>query len=291
MNPLLNSALTEEEYKVLMKYIYSICGITLNEDKKYLIHQRLEPLAESMHCSMSELVRKIAQTPDFHLRDKIIVAITTNETFFFRDIHPFDTFRQFMLPRISETIRQRKMRMPQRRGSKSSIWSCACSTGQEPYSLSMILYEYVQFNKSQGLEFDDFSILATDISSKVLAKAMAGEYTDSEMSRGISQNYKNFYFDENNKQWSVKQFLRKIIEFRTVNLIESFSYLGSFDIIFCRNILIYFDDATKKRILDQFHSLLAPEGILLLGATENIYTLSDKFESRHVGETVIYLKK
>ena len=291
MSPLTNSTLTEEEYKLLMKYIYSICGITLNEDKKYLIHQRLEPLAESMQCSMSELVRKTSGASDFHLRDKIIVAITTNETFFFRDLHPFDAFRQFMLPRLSETVRQRKLRMPQRRGSKASIWSCACSTGQEPYSLSMILYEYIQFNKSQGLEFDDFSILATDISSRVLSKAMTGEYSDNEMSRGINSMYKTFYFDETNKQWSVKQFLRKIIEFRTVNLIESFSYLGSFDIIFCRNILIYFDDETKKRILEQFHSMLAPDGILLLGATENIYTLSDKFESRHVGETVLYLKK
>lgn len=291
MNPLTNSDLTQEEYKVLMKYIYSICGITLNEDKKYLIHQRLEPLAESMQCSMSELVRKIAATPDFHLRDKIIVAITTNETFFFRDLHPFETFRQFMLPKLAEKIKERKLRMPQRRGSKVSIWSCACSTGQEPYSLSMIIHEYVQFNKSLGIEFDDFSILATDISSRVLGKAMTGEYTDSEMSRGITQMYKTFYFDETNKQWSVKQFLRKIIEFRTVNLIESFSYLGSFDIIFCRNILIYFDDETKKRILEQFYSMLAPDGILLLGATENIYTLSDKFESRHVGETVLYLKK
>lgn len=291
MNPLPNSGLTEEEYKILMKYIYSICGITLNEDKKYLIHQRLEPLAESLHCSMSDLVRKIAGAPDYQLRDKMIVAITTNETFFFRDIHPFETFRQFMLPKLSETVKQRKLRMPQRRGAKASIWSCACSTGQEPYSLSMILYEYVQFNKSQGLEFDDFSILATDISSRVLAKAMAGEYSDSEMSRGITQMYKTFYFDETNKQWSVKQFLRKIIEFRTVNLIESFSYLGSFDIIFCRNILIYFDEETKKRILEQFYSMLAPEGILLLGSTENIYTLSDKFESRHIGETVLYIKK
>ena len=113
MNPLTNSALTEEEYKVLIKYIYSICGITLNEDKKYLIHQRLEPLAESMQCSMSELVRKIAATPDFHLRDKIIIAITTNETFFFRDIHPFETFRQFMLPKLAEKIRERKLRMPE----------------------------------------------------------------------------------------------------------------------------------------------------------------------------------
>ena len=291
MTPLMNSSLTEEEYKLLMKYIYSICGITLNEDKKYLIHQRLEPLAESMQCSMSELVRKIASNPDFHLRDKMIVAITTNETFFFRDLHPFETFRQFMLPRLSEIVRQRKTRMPQRRGPKASIWSCACSTGQEPYSLSMILYEYVQFNKSLGIEFDDFSILATDISSRVLSKAIAGEYTESEMSRGITSMHKTFYFDETNKQWSVKQFLRKIIEFRTVNLIEPFSYLGSFDIIFCRNILIYFDDETKKRILEQFYSMLAPDGILLLGATENIYTLSEKFESRHIGETVLYLKK
>lgn len=282
----------ENDFKVLTRYIHQICGISLSNEKKYLVEQRLESIVKSSGCqNFTEFARLVSSFPDPQLRDQIIIAITTNETSFFRDGHPFDALRNKILPSLSTKIRERKNKPYTRKGAKVSIWSAGCSTGQEPYSISMVIHEFTQMNASDGCDPADFSILATDISPRVLGRAISGEYTEFEMSRGLHDIQKAVYFDKIDNNWSVKEFIRKIVEFRTVNLVEPFGYLGGFDVIFCRNILIYFDDQTKKKILDQFHYLLAEDGFLVLGATENMYNLSIAFESEYIGNTALYKKK
>jgi chemotaxis protein methyltransferase CheR len=156
--------------------------------------------------------------------------------------------------------------------------------------MSITIHDFLQFNSGYNLAPSDFVILATDLSSRVLAKAMAGEYNEFEVNRGLSDMQKNVYFTRTASSWIIKDYIKSIIEFRRVNLVEPVSYLGAFDVIFCRNVLIYFDIKTRQQIFDQFHKMLNEGGIMILGSTENIFGISDKFESVHEGESVYYRK-
>jgi chemotaxis protein methyltransferase CheR len=158
----------------------------------------------------------------------------------------------------------------------------------------MLIHESITENQPQSLTpvvKEDFGILATDISSEILSKAMAGEYSDMEIRRGLSPDRLKTYFGKVGPRWVINSFIRSMVEFRQINLIRPFTMLGGFDVIFCRNVLIYFDNETKSRIIDQFHRMLASDGFFILGATENLYALTDKFSSLHYGETIIYQKK
>jgi chemotaxis protein methyltransferase CheR len=292
--------LSKEEFELLRNYIYNICGLAISDNKAYLIRQRLEPIAKAAGCnSFGEFYRKIKQTNLPIFQEKIINAITTNETAFFRDGHPFAAFKEYMLPKLTRIIRERKSRNKIRKGSKVRLWSAGSSTGQEPYSLAMLVHEYItenepaekQPNAFASVAKEDFGILATDISSEILSKAMAAEYTDMEAKRGLSPDRLKKYFGKVQTRWVISSFIRSMVEFRQINLIRPFTMLGGFDVIFCRNVLIYFDNETKSRIIDQFHRMLASDGFFVLGATENLYALTDKFSSLHYGETIIYQKK
>jgi chemotaxis protein methyltransferase CheR len=178
-----------------------------------------------------------------------------------------------------------------RRGPKINIWCAASSTGQEPYTIAMLIMDAVKDTKVPGVLPEDFAVIASDVSNEVLSKAMSGTYNKMEISRGLPDYYKNQYFSNQNDKWMVKEQIQKLVEFRRVNLVESFTYLGGFDIIFCRNVLIYFDSKTRLTILEQFHKMLNSDGFLILGASENIIGVSDKFESNHIGRTIIYKHK
>lgn len=283
--------LTKNDYNYIREYIYSICGINLDDDKEYLIHQRLEPVAETQGCrNFTEFAILLRTYSNQGLRDQVVTAITTNETSFFRDTHPFEMFRSVIMPRLKELAISRKKRPFDRKGAKVSILSAGSSTGQEPYSLSILIHEYLQLNPDNELTSKNFEIVATDLSSRALGKAITGEYNDLEMSRGLSDLQKALYFNRVGDSWAIKDYIREIIEFRRVNLIEPFMYLGGFDLIFCRNVLIYFDINTRQKIFEQFHSMLSDNGILVLGATENLYGICDKFESHHAGAAVYYEK-
>lgn len=281
-----------EEYKIIIKYIYDVCGIALGDNKEYLISQRLSSIAEEFSCDTLEDFAKLLQTRSFdsNLREKVVVAITTNETSFFRDSSPFNDFYEQVLPDLTKLARDRKARPFTRRGNKVAIWSAASSTGQEAYTISMLINEYLGTGRD-GVVPQDFLITGTDISSEVLAKAMAGEYTSSEIARGVSSQRLAKHFEEVDNKWVVKPHLRSIVEFRQLNLVNSFTHLGGFDIIFCRNVLIYFDDDTKRSIFNQIVSMLSDEGILILGSAENIYGLCDELESFSCGSSIFYRKK
>lgn len=285
--------LTEQDFNNLSKFIYDKCGIVIKNEKVYLIRQRLEPLAKLHGCNnFAEFYFKLSKNCSASLQDQIITAITTNETSFFRDTHPFETFETHMLPQLCASVEERKNRKPERKGSKARIWCAASSTGQEPYCIAMIIYEYMQNVKNRGITPNDFEIMATDISSKVLAQAISGEFREHEIKRGLQSSHMNKYFvKEDDNTWVIDKKIRDLVEFRRLNLMESFTMLGGFDAIFCRNVLIYFDDTAKRKILDQFHHMLSDDGFLVLGSTESTYGITDKFKSIQHNKTIVYKKK
>ena len=283
--------LSRQEFVPLRDFIYDLCGLVIPDDKSYLIQQRLEPLVVNTGCkSFGEFYQKVKQNPPPKIEEQIINAITTGETSFFRDGHPFVTFKEYVLPNLGETIRKRKGRNKIRSGPKVSLWSAGSSTGQEPYSLAMLIHEYATANRHLSILEEDFGLLATDISSEALSKAIAGEYTEMEVKRGLSPDRMAKYFVKDEKRWLVNSWIQIMVEFRQINLISPFTLLGTFDVILCRNVLIYFDHTTKVDTIDQFYNMLCEGGFLILGATENLYAMTDKFESIHYGDTLIYRK-
>ncbi len=285
-----NLDLSPPDFENYRNYIRQICGLCVPDEKAYLVKQRLEPLVISAgSADFAEFYKKLLGSKSTYLRDQVIAAITTNETSFFRDGHPFDTFKKVVLPILGELIKTRTVRREQRKGPKVSIWSSGVSTGQEAYSLAMLIHEFCQQNRSKGISPYDFGILASDISSLVLSKAIAGEYSESDVSRGLPEGFQRKYFQKVHSRWVVKEEIRTMVEFRRINLIDSFALLKTFDVVFCRNVLIYFDDEIKKRIIGQFYNILAQDGVLFLGASELLYGV-DQFNSMQQGNTIFYKK-
>lgn len=269
--------LSRQEFADLREQIYTLCGLTLADDKAYLIEQRLEPVARAAGCtSFRELAQRL-RSGDFLLREQIVEAMSTCETSFFRDGHPFDAIRQGLLPQLG----QRPRRSPLR------LWSAACSTGQEPYSLAMILLDFVN---AGFLKESEVSVLATDISSRVLAQAAAAEYSDWELMRGIGPEQRR-YFQRKGDRWIVDERVRRLVTFRRLNLVQRWPDLGLFDLILCRNVLIYFNEETRRDLAERFFNVLTPPGVLLLGAAENLLGICDRFESTRIGDTIVYRKR
>jgi chemotaxis protein methyltransferase CheR len=282
--------LSQQDFEDLRGYIHKLCGLYLHEDKKYLVLQRLEDLVVDCGCAdFREFARTLAHSPTHELHERIIAAITTNETSFFRDAHPFQSFQTHVLPKLAAKIKAHKQQ-GEARGPVVRIWSAGASTGQEPYSLAMLVHEYARANHYFGVTAQDFSILATDISSRVLDRARSGLFNDVEVGRGLSPERRERYFTREGSQWRLSEELRRLVEFQRMNLVEPFSMFCRFDVIFCRNVLIYFDEATKRQIIDGFHRKLNPLGYLVLGSAENLYALTDKFQSVMVGESILYQK-
>ena len=285
-------AMIQEDYRKIAAYVFNICGIVLGDNKQYLVEQRLTPvLGELGCCDFTELGKRLSSgAATFLTREKILNAMTTNETSFFRDEHPYATFRDKIMSDMMERVKQRKERAWQRRGPKVSMWSAAASTGQEPYSMAMIISDVIAMKGMGTVTMEDFGILGTDISSKVLSRAMEGRYDPLEVARGLTPDMRNRHFLKDGDHFVVNEKLRKIVEFKTFNIQDPFTQIGAFDVIFCRNILIYFTDDAKRKILSQFYQILAPGGYLVLGSAENMYNLNNDFISERHGATTVYRK-
>ncbi len=284
--------MSQQDYKSITRYVFDICGIVLGDDKQYLVEQRLSPVLPDLGCaSFQDLADKLNLGGiNFLVREKILNAMTTNETSFFRDEHPYVAFREKIMPDMLDRAKERKERSWARRGAKVSMWSVAASTGQEPYSMAMIIADVVNM-RGMGLVFmEDFGILGTDISSKVLSKAIEGKYGPLEVARGLTQDMRNKHFVKDGDFYVINDKIRKIVDFKSFNIQDPFTQIGSFDVIFCRNILIYFSDDAKRKILSQFYQILAPSGYLLLGSAENMYNLNNDFTTERYGATTIYRK-
>jgi chemotaxis protein methyltransferase CheR len=255
-----------EDFGFLSALLKRQSGLVISPDKLYLVESRLMPIARKRGLeTLDVLVGALRTSPETSpLVKEVTDAMTTNESFFFRDIKPFDQFQKLVLPRLLEArANSRKIR----------IWSAACSSGQEPYTLAIILRE--QGAKLAGWRFE---ILATDLSAEMLEKSKAGIYSQFEVQRGLPVQYLVKYFTQMGDKWKIDPSLREIIQFREFNLLNSVSSLGAFDVVFCRNVLIYFDQEAKRQILDRINSLMQPDAYLYLGGAETVLGISDKFQ-------------
>jgi len=251
------------DYEYLRKLLKERSGLDLSADKQYLVESRLIPLARRAGLSgIAELVQKMKNGADALITD-VVEAMTTNETFFFRDKIPFDHLRDTILPQL----------VPARTNRRAlRIWSAASSTGQEPYSIAMCLREFGAALSGWRIE-----IVATDLSQEVLEKSKAGIYSQFEVQRGLPIQMLVKYFKQTGELWQLNADIRGMVQHKQLNLLHDFSGLGKFDIIFCRNVLIYFDQDTKIRIFERLSKMLEADGTLMLGAAETVVGISDAF--------------
>jgi len=256
--------MNQADYEYLRKLLKDHSGLDLSADKQYLIESRLLPLARKSGLSdISEVVQKL-RGGSSSLVTQVVEAMTTNETFFFRDKAPFDHFRDSIMPEILKARANRKA---------VRIWCAAGSTGQEPYSLAMCV-------KEMGARLNGWrvEILATDISQEVLEKSKAGVYSQFEVQRGLPIQMLVKYFKQNGDLWQINSDIRAMVQHRQFNLLHEFPQLGTFDIVFCRNVLIYFDQDAKINIFARLAKAMEPDGFLVLGAAETVVGLTDVFK-------------
>jgi chemotaxis protein methyltransferase CheR len=274
-----DKSLAEAEYNQFRLFLEQHSGIVLGENKQYLVRSRLAPLMGKYNLpSLSEVVKHSMKPTERQLRAEVIDAMTTNETLWFRDRYPFDLLHNTLLPEYSKL------------GRSLRIWSAACSSGQEPYSLAMTALEYQQ--RKPGALPGGITIQATDLSPSMLERCKNAEYDGLALARGLSEERKRQFFDAlPNGNMKIKDNVKRLVNFRAHNLLESYTLLGKYDIIFCRNVLIYFAPEAKAKILRQFAAALNPKGILFLGASESIAGLTDEFDMVRCNPGIYYQKK
>jgi chemotaxis protein methyltransferase CheR len=255
---------TLSDYEFLRKFLRDRSGLDLSADKQYLVESRLIPLARKASLpGLAELVAKL-KTGAEPLSADVVEAMTTNETFFFRDKVPFDHLKATVLP---ELLRARAGRRALR------IWCAASSTGQEPYSIAMCLKELGSMLAGWRVE-----IVATDLSHGVLEKSRAGLFSQFEVQRGLPIQLLVKHFTQIGELWQLNADIRSMVQFKQLNLLQDFSHLGGFDVIFCRNVLIYFDQDTKTNVFGRLAKRIEPDGFLMLGAAETVVGLTDAFK-------------
>lgn len=267
--------ITKPDFALFRDYLERVCGILLGDNKEYLVASRLRSIMGELELTaLSDLVRKIeVDTP---LRERVVDAMTTNETLWFRDSHPFKVLQERLLPELC--AKQKSL----------DLWCAASSTGQEPYSISMIIEE---FKRSNPGKLTSEKIVATDISTSALARAKSGVYDQLALGRGMPPDLLTRYFSKHEESWKVNTNIATRVQYRMLNLLHSYSMLGKFDIVFCRNVLIYFSADVKKDILTRIHGTLKPGGYLLLGASEALSGLPDLYEMVQCSPGIIYRKK
>jgi chemotaxis protein methyltransferase CheR len=277
--------ISNDEFSLLKSYLHDTCGIDVPPEKSYLFVTRLAGLLSEIGCSsFSEFYHRINSGNDLSLRARLVEAMTTNETAFFRDAHPFQTLQNKVLPALAGRRRAESRYLPRLR-----IWSVGCSTGEEAYSIAMAVSEWLA--SQQAFTRNQVSIVAMDISGKALSVAKRGLYSESQLGDRLPGNYRQSYFHQIGGGWMVREDVRAMVLFNELNLAEPFEHLGCFDVIFCRNVIIYFSLELKKRIIEQFYRMLQPGGVLFMGASENLYNISSSFKTRYEEQTIYYLKE
>ena len=253
------------DFELIAQILKDRSGLALNKEKAYLLESRLNPVARKWSFSgFDELAQAIRTKKDEALLIDVTEAMTTNESFFFRDQKPFDQFTEIVLPHLLEARASRR---------SIRIWSAACSSGQEPYTIAMLLKEQAQ--KLAGWRIE---IIATDLSNEILDKAKEGLYSQFEVQRGLPISLLVKNFSQVGDRWQIDDSLRKMVKFQKFNLLGDLSPLGRFDVVFCRNVLIYFDTPTKTQVLNAISEMLPPDGFFYLGGAETVLGTSDRFQ-------------
>ena len=262
-----------KNYKFLLDHVYTHSGIVLEGDKNYLFECRLAPIVKQLGLeSIDDLCTYIQSSRQPEVSHQVVEAMTTNETYFFRDPSHYDAIRTVLLPRLINDRRDTK---------KLRFWSAASSTGQEAYSLAMILLE-------EGLSDWNIQILGTDLCSQALERARSGKYQQIEVNRGLPANLLIKHFRRSGTVWQLDDQVRRMVSFESIDLRKSMRALGPFDLVFCRNVMIYFDTATKTNILKELHGTLFRGGWLLLGGVETAFGIEKHFERLTVRNATVY---
>lgn len=270
------ASISDENYGFLQRHVYAASGIVLDASKHYLIDSRLTPILRVERLkSLDDLCLQIRANSSSPLSRRVVEAITTNETLFFRDAATFDALRREVIPRLMAAREQ---------GRKLSVWSAAASTGQEAYSVAMMLTE-------MGVRPDEVEITGTDLSEQVLERARKGRFAKLEVNRGLPAPYLLKYFRQSGLEWEISESIRRMATFQFMDLRQDMRGRGPFDLVLCRNVLIYFDVETKKAILNQIHRVLRPGGVLVLGCAETIINLYDGFTTESIGSAIVYLSR
>ena len=271
--------LDDRSYHQFRTFLEQQCGIVLGENKQYLVKSRLAPLMSKFDVnSLSELVTRTLSPVERQLRAAVIDAMTTNETLWFRDDYPFKLLQNKLLPDLAN------------RKTPIKIWSAASSSGQEPYSIAMSVLEYQQRNP--GAFMRGVQVIGTDTSTTMLEHCKYGHYDSLALARGLSEERKRQFFENgDNGMLKVKDEVKKMVSFRPLNLLSSYSLMGRFDIVFCRNVLIYFSVEIKAQIISQIHGTLNNDGYLFLGASESLSGLNDNFNMLRCNPGIVYQKK
>ncbi|MFW1676702.1 CheR family methyltransferase [Pontibacter sp. JAM-7] len=266
-----------DDFREFRQFLEEHSGILLTDNKQYLVQSRLRELARANQCAdLKTLLSMLRRPGSMRLREQIVEAMTTHETLWFRDTHPFTLLQNKLVPELVE----------QRPTQPLRIWSAACATGQEPYSISMIMEEC---RRSGRQRMPSVEIVATDISTQILETAKRGEYEMLALGRGLTAEQRERFFDQTvNGSWQVKTKLRQAVRFQQLNLLGAYTSLGKFDVIFCRNVLIYFSSERKLEILRKLHGSLRPGGYLFLGASEFLPAMDDKYRMLHCRPGIVY---
>lgn len=274
------TTITADEFSVLSKYIYALCGVALDSTKTYLVETRLKSMMQQYACSsFMDLHARAKADRSGTMEKEIVNAITTNETLFFRDASPFEVLKHKILP---DLIDARSKAAPGR-PVPIRIWSAACSTGQEVYSIAIALRETLG-----NLSNFQISILGTDISDDAVTKASYGKYNKFEIERGLPPQTLNRYFTLMGDGWKIKDEIRAMAVFKKFNLMKPFAGIGRFDIVFCRNVAIYFTPADKKMVFEKIATVLEPDGSLVIGSTESLTGVTGMFEPRRYMRSIFY---
>ena len=268
-----------ESYLKFRQFLEQQCGIVLGENKQYLVRSRLASLLYKFNYpSTDALIDVVVKGYDRTLLQSVIDAMTTNETLWFRDSYPFDLLIKDLLPKLAE------------KSQRIRIWSAACSSGQEPYSIAMSILEYQK--QRPGALRGGVEIIATDLSSEMLEKSEQGIYDELSLARGLSPQRRQAFFQTHaSGQMQLRPEVRRMVSFKSLNLLSSYASLGRFDVVFCRNVLIYFSAEVKQKILQQIAGQLQPAGVLFLGASESISAASDTYAMIKCNPGLYYQKK
>lgn len=272
-------SITKDEYNAFREFLEKASGIVLGDSKQYLVSSRLNNILDRYSLkTFGDLVKSLSDNRIAGLKDEIVDAMTTNETLWFRDAYPYDALKDVILPEYAK-LRDRPLR----------IWSSACSSGQEPYSISMIAQEFLMANP--GAIPLGVQIVATDISQTMLDLSKAGKYDDTSMDRGVSEERRRRFFTRAGNAWEIRAEIKNRVGFRLLNLQTSYAQLGKFDIIFCRNVLIYFSSESKADILERMGDALLPNGFLVLGSSEAPTRYTSRYSMTRLTQGVIYRNK
>lgn len=271
--------LSDDVYKQFSTFLENQSGIVLGDNKQYLVKSRLSPLLTQFGAaSLDDLIARSMNVRERDLKMAVVDAMTTNETLWFRDTYPFQMLTDKLFPELGKS------------GRVVKIWSAASSSGQEPYSIAMTSIEHQM--KKPGTLPGGVQIVGTDISTSMLNQCKEGVYDNLALARGLSPERKKMFFEPHgDNKMRVVERVRKLTSFRQINLLESYSLLGKFDIIFCRNVLIYFAPEVKSKILNQFAGSLNPGGYLMLGASESLAGLTERFEMIRCNPGIVYKVK